>query len=107
MPSVFELLDQIEQHPSIYLGGDTKQRILQLQNLELLLAGYALALRAHNLDETVEDFVRDFGEYLRRTRGWSASCGPVAAIRDAVGSDSGAWELFWRLVKEYRASFAE
>jgi hypothetical protein len=104
MSSVFDLLDRIEQHPGMYLGGDARQRILQLQNLELVLSGYALAVRTHNIDEPVKDFTREFGEYLWRTRQWSASCGPVAAIRDAAGNDDDVWEVFWDQVRAYRAS---
>lgn len=49
------------------------------------------------------DLVREFGQYLRETREWSASCGPVAAIVAQAGAGSEAWELFWTLLDELRA----
>ncbi|HTN83321.1 MAG TPA: hypothetical protein VL242_06540 [Sorangium sp.] len=104
MASVFDVLDEIRKRPGMYVGGDESQRVSQLQNLEQLLCGYCLALRHHRIQERVLDFNREFGAYLLETRGWSASCGPVAAIRDAAKSDVELWELFWRLVDEFRAA---
>jgi hypothetical protein len=107
MPSVFDVLDEIEKYPGMYVGGDDSQRGLQLQNIELLLFGYALALRAHNIDEPVKDFVHEFGEYLWRKYEWSAACGPVAAIRGGAKDDDEAWSMFWQLVREYRISLGK
>ncbi|WP_437496802.1 hypothetical protein [Sorangium sp. So ce1099] len=104
MASVFDVLDEIRKRPGMYVGGDESQRVSQLQNLEQLLCGYCLALRHHRIQERVLDFNREFGAYLLETRGWSASCGPVAAIRDAAKSDVELWELFWMLVDEFRAT---
>ncbi|AUX43998.1 uncharacterized protein SOCE26_054550 [Sorangium cellulosum] len=106
MASVFDVLDEVRKRPGMYLGGDESQRIAQLQNLEQLLHGYSLALRCHGIQEPVADFAREFGAYLWETRGWSASCGPVAAIREAAKSDGEAWELFWGLADEFRATVA-
>jgi hypothetical protein len=104
MASVFEVIDEIRKRPGLYVGGDENQRVMQLQNLEQLLFGYSLALRQHRIEEPVADFIRQFGEYLRDTKGWSASCGPVAAIIEHARSDSEAWELFWTLIDEFRAT---
>ena len=104
MASVFELLDEIRKRPGMYVGGDESQRVTQLQNLEQLLSGYSLALRHHCIQERVVDFNREFGTYLWETRGWSASCGPIVAICDTARSDGEAWELFWRLVDEFRTA---
>lgn len=105
MTSVFDLLDEIRQRPGMYVGGDASQRMLQLQNLETLLSGYTLALRQHQIQEPVVDFNREFGAYLRGTKGWSLSCGPVAAVlREAVPGNDEAWQLYWRSVDEFRAA---
>ncbi|WP_437936848.1 hypothetical protein [Sorangium sp. So ce341] len=104
MASVFEVLDEIRKRPGMYVGGDESQRAMQLQNLEQLLCGYSLALRHHHIQERVADFTHEFGAYLWETKGWSASCGPIAAICEAARSDEEAWELFWRLVDEFRAT---
>lgn len=87
----------------MYVGYGDSDRLRQLQSLETLLSGYALALRAHGLTEVVGDFNRELSAYLRQTRGWSSSSGPVAAVRDAAHSDADAWTLCFRLVDEYRA----
>jgi hypothetical protein len=107
MASVFDLLDEIRKRPTMYVGYDESKRILQLQGLEMLLAGYRIALYNHNITERVSNFNREFGEYLRETKGWSASCGPVAAIREATKSQEEAWELFWKLVDEFRSTVNE
>lgn len=104
MASIFELLDEIRQRPGMYVGWDESRRALQLQALVDLLNGYHLALRQHGIHEPVANFSREFGEYLWETREWSASRGPIAAIREAAKNDEEAWELLWSLVDEFRRS---
>jgi hypothetical protein len=104
MDTVFDLLDEVRKRPTMYVGWDEQHRVRQLQDLECLLSGYTIALRYHSIREPVTDFVREFGEYLHRTRNWSASCGPTAAIVDATANQQEAWDLFWRLVDEFRAT---
>lgn len=104
MTSIFEVLDEIRKRPGMYIAGGETQRVVQLQSLEQLLQGYSLALRYHRIQEPVADFAREFGAYLWQTRGWSASCGPVAAICKAAKSGDDAWELFWKLVDEFRGT---
>jgi hypothetical protein len=105
MASVFDVLNEIRKRPGLYVGGDESARLLQLQNLEQLLCGYSLALRNHAMQEPAAEFLREFGAFILRTRGWSVSCGPVAAIREAVDNDEEAWRLFWVLVDEFRLTF--
>ena len=104
MATVFDLLAAIRERPSMYVGEDDASRGNQLRNLELLLHGYALAVRLHGLDEPVKNLPHEFAEYLRAKHDWSAAAGPVAAIREASGSDEEAWEVFWTLLDEYRGS---
>lgn len=103
MASIFDLLDEIRKRPNMYLGYDESKRALQLQTIETLVDGYRLALHYHDIKEPVSDFNREFGSYLWETKGWSASCGPVAAILKAAKSEEEAWELFWQLVNDFRA----
>jgi len=100
---VFDLLEKIKERPGMYVGSTDGQRDEQLRNLEMLLNGYSLALRGHRIQERVSDFPREFMNYLHGRFGWSTACGPVAAIREAAGQDD-EWEMFWRLVAEFRTA---
>ncbi|MCP3139186.1 hypothetical protein [Pyxidicoccus xibeiensis] len=102
MMSIFDLLEEVRRRPGMYVAGDESQGALRLRSLEQLIHGYSLALRQHGIQESVVEFARDFGEFLWETRGWSTSSGFAAAVLEAAGSDGAAWELFWRLVEEFR-----
>jgi hypothetical protein len=107
MASIFDLLDEIRKRPGMYVGYDDSKRALQLQTIETLVDGYRLALQYHNIKEPVSDFNHEFAMYLSETREWSESCGPVVAILEAAKSEEEAWELFWQLVDEFRATVKE
>jgi hypothetical protein len=102
MPSLFELLDDIKKRPAMFVGGADTDRGAQLRGLETLLVGYGLAVQRHRLDEPGKDFVGTFAQYLLKRHGWSASCGPIAAIRANAASDDEAWDMFWRLVDDFK-----
>lgn len=102
MGSVFDLLDDVYIRPGMYLGGDDFRRGLQLRNLEHLLSGYTLALARHAIKESVTDINREFGRYLFKEKGWSAACGPVAAVIEHTESETEAWEVFWKLIATFR-----
>ena len=104
MSSVFDLLDEIRKRPPMYVGYDESKRAMQLKVLEILMDGYSMALRNHNIQERVSDFNREFAEYLFETKGWSASCGPVVAILEAAKNEEEGWALFWRMVDEFRST---
>jgi hypothetical protein len=88
----------------MFVGASDVERGEQLRNLEMILNGYALAVHHHHLQEPVTDFPRQFATYLSDRFGWSAAAGPIAAVRDASSNDEEAWNTFWRLVSEFRAS---
>ncbi len=90
----------------MFLGGDDARRLGQLRNLEMWLIGYSNALGNHGLQEPGLHFLRDFGAHLRRTRGWSASCGPIDAIVRATSDEGEAWDMVWELIEEFRAQSA-
>jgi hypothetical protein len=106
MRTIFDLLDEIEQRPAMYVGYlHDGPRSEQLRNLEYLLFGYTIALRHHNLDESgMKDFPSKFAQYLFEKHDWSGSCGAVTAIRDAAKNDEEAWTMFWQLVREFRTT---
>src|SRR5262245_48093933 len=101
---VFDVLDEIRLRPSMFLGGADDRRDEQMRNLELVMSGYALALRVHRIDEKVADFQRDFSKYLYERYGWSMSCGPMAGILIATSNGDDAWRQLWLLVDEFRQS---
>ncbi|RKI03998.1 hypothetical protein D7Y04_03335 [Corallococcus sp. AB038B] len=103
---IFKLLDNIRQRPFMYVPGNEPLGLVHLQSLEQILWGYSCALHHHGILEPGLDFPVKFGAYLSETRGWSASCGPAAAIHKAAGGDSEAWALYWKLIDEFRESLA-
>jgi len=104
MSTVFDLLAAIEGRPGMYLGDPETGRSRQLDDLEMLLHGYSLALQQHALTGPGREFLRSFGEYLRELFGWSMSAGPTAAILAATSTDEDAWTYFWKLIGEYRTA---
>jgi len=104
MASVFELLEEIEKQPGIFLGWSTAERGEQLRDLETLLIGYGHAVERHGIDDAGATFMQSFGVFLRERYGWSAAIGPIGAIRDHATNDSVAWDMFWKLLREFRAS---
>jgi len=101
---IFDFLEQIQQRPGMHLGEDREAWLKQLNNLSCILYGYEVALSNHRISEPGVDFTWKFMSYLRDRFGWSTSCGPVGAIRDATSTEEEAWETFWRLLAEFRAS---
>ncbi len=102
--SFFTLMDLIEKRPGMYVGYSNAQRDEQLRGLELLIVGYGLAVQLHGVHDSGVEAYSGFADYLRDRFGWSMSCGPLAAIRQASDSSDDAWSSFWRLLSEFRAS---
>lgn len=86
----------------MYVGDPDDVRRRRLDDLEMLLHGYAIAVVSHGMQDPGGVFLGEFGEYLRGRFGWSMSCGAVDAIRRAAHDESAAWTMFWKLVGEYR-----
>lgn len=82
-PSLYAILDLVRQRPSMYVGWTDAERDKQLAGLEMLIAGYTLAIHQHGIsDEGCDSYAR-FPDYLQVRFGWSMSCGPLFAIREA------------------------
>jgi hypothetical protein len=106
MGSVFNVLKKIEKYPGMYIGYDDEHPGARLSSLEAMLMGYAQALQEHGVSEPGLDFMHTFAEYLRGRYGWSMSCGPIAAIYMAYPDEKQAWQMFWKLVWEFRDTLA-
>lgn len=102
MASVFELLDEVQQRPELFLGwnGD---RGAQLRDLETLLMGYSHAIARHRIDDPGGQLLASFGNYLHERHGWSQAQGPIAAIRANAANDDEAWKSLWVELAGYRA----
>jgi hypothetical protein len=104
MASMYDVLELVRARPSMYVGWDDSQYDRRLAGLEMLIAGYSLAVYHHGLKDSGWEEYASFPSYLQERFGWSMSCGPIVAIRDAAASDREAWDLFWRLLQEFRDS---
>jgi hypothetical protein len=100
-PSLLTILWLVEKRPGMYLGPDD-DRGRQLDNLEILISGYFLAISQHGLRDSGVDLYSGFGAYLESRFAWNVSGGPVRAIRREAPSDAVAWGEVWRLLWEYR-----
>src|SRR5688572_23772981 len=100
MASMYDVLELVRARPSMYVGGDESQYDRRLAGLEMLIAGYSLAVYHHVLQDAGWEDYASFPEYLGARFGWSMSRGPIVAIRDAAASDKEAWDLFWKTLEE-------
>ncbi|WP_433216002.1 hypothetical protein [Microtetraspora malaysiensis] len=99
--NVYELLDEVRLRPSMWV------RRGSLQHLYSMLAGYAIALEIHGIDESF-DFGNDgpFAEWLWPRLGMSypSALGWAVEIENAAEkSGTPAMELFSTLLDEFRA----
>jgi hypothetical protein len=104
MESIFTLLEKIRERPGMFVGATEHDPRLRLTALAHLLNGYAIAVGVHQVTEPVRDFPRAFRDYLRESRGWDGSGGAVDAVARAARNDADAWELFFALAEEFRAT---
>jgi hypothetical protein len=101
-PSLFRYLDAIRQRPGMYTGADSHDWSGHLDRIEMLVAGYLQAVMVHGVRDRGMDVYCGFSEYLGRRFGWNVQGGPIRTIRRESGSDDEAWEMFWRLLSEFR-----
>lgn len=84
----------------MYLGG-SGDRDDQLRTLEILIAGYELALDVHSVDEPGRHLSARFAAFVAKQMNWSVSCGVVAAILERMHGEE-AWNTYWNLVDAFR-----
>lgn len=94
---VFALLANIKPRPAMYIPG------LQLANLETYLHGFEAGLRSQ-LPQEGEPFHLAFSQFIYERRGWSGNAGWAYAIREHVHHHERAWETFFELIEEFKAS---
>ncbi len=70
---------------------------------ETMCHGYSTALYSHGIKEFGNDFNGRFGFFLGKPRGWSESAEGSQAIRRQATSDQAAFDLFFELLKEFKA----
>lgn len=102
MADIFVFLEKIHARPTAFLSGSGTP-LDWLREIASMTFGYSTALRQHEIREPVLAFEVEFNQFLARTKGWSTSTGPVEAIRRSTATDLEAWELFWKLVEDFKA----
>jgi hypothetical protein len=103
-PSVFDLLDEIEKRPGMYIGWGPDERGKQLESLEAMLMGYSHAVSMHGIDDPGKDFFETFIHFLQKRYGWSGELGPIGEIRYHAANDEEAWDMVWKLLREFRSA---
>ncbi|WP_327386465.1 MULTISPECIES: hypothetical protein [unclassified Streptomyces] len=97
---VYDVLEHVRLRPGMFVRDGS------LQELMLILSGYGTALRVHDVGEQFDLApVGPFADWLRRSRGWSTSCGWATAI-ELNGQDEPPLSAFFRLLDEWRATTA-
>ena len=105
MATIFDLLNEVRNRPSMYVGWSDRKA--QLQHLESILYGYERALGAHDIDEPGVGFSRAFMDYLTETQGWDTTCGIAATLLENCSNEAQAWERFWEVVEQFRRERGE
>src|SRR5262249_1044875 len=100
--SLLNLLNLVQKSPAMYVGAMDSAGGVQLDRLEVLIAGFLFAGAWDGLDDPGVDLYNDFSPYLERRFAWNLNRGPIRAIRDAARSDAEAWDNFWRLLWEFK-----
>jgi hypothetical protein len=96
--NVFDYLDEIRVRPGMYLGEPRR-----LQDLELLMRGYAAARGNNSISEGVPSMTGPFLNWLRLKHSrWELALGWAVAITDHVRVGQEPLEYFFELTDEYR-----
>lgn len=91
-------LADIEARPLLYMRHDD-----DIEALQLLFAGYAIALHLHAIDDDLGDFNARFSQWLRGRTGWSASRGWAVALRENASSEQPLLTAFLVLARQFFA----
>jgi hypothetical protein len=104
-PSVFDLLDDIEKRPNMFIGWGPDEWGKKLDSLEFMLVGYGHAVFRHGIDDPGKDLFATFSRFLRERYGWEeAELGPIRTIQLHTANDEEAWNMVWKLLREFRSA---
>ena len=102
--SLLTWLDLIEKRPGMYLGASPPNFGAMLDRLESWIVGYSEAVRTHQIRDAGIELYWAFLPFLEKRLGRSVEQGTIPTIRVLSGNDAEAWDTYWRLLKEFRAS---
>ena len=102
--SLLERLDLIRTHPGLYLGVVPPHFAAMLERLDTWIVGYSEAVRAHHVRDPGLEIYSSFWQFLEERFGRGMSEGTIPTIRLLTIDDAEAWETYWRLLDEFRAS---
>jgi hypothetical protein len=103
MGSVFKALERLRFRSGMYLGESES-----MLRLELFIVGYSVAVLEHEVrdEEEVQDFRREFRDYLHTRLGWMPDSGPFAAVEMTHKGPETVWEYLFSLIDDFRADLA-
>ena len=102
--SLLTWLDLIRARPGMYLGASPPNFGAMLDRLESWIVGYSEAVRTHQIRDAGIELYWTFLPFLEKRLGRSMEQGTIPTIRVLSGNDAEAWDTYWRLLTEFRAS---
>ena len=93
---LLDYLSNVQKRPGMYMADGTC-----LRDLELILSGYGAALHAHDIENDLTRFNKEFGEYVYKETQWSTNRGWAQAITDNSSSAEIAVEKFFSLTSGF------
>ena len=102
--SLLERLDLIRMRPGMYLGANAPNHGVMLDRLDTWIVGYSEAVRVHRIRDPGLELYESFWQFLEKRLGRSMEKGTIPTIRMLCVNDAEAWDTYWRLLAEFRAS---
>jgi hypothetical protein len=103
LKDIFDLLDNIEKRPGMYLGGNGFTN--QLRALEMYLIGYSTACYINNIKEPGSNFIGDFDSFIVKKYKLRSCLGPIGTIIQKNKTEEEAWKMFWSFVREFKDEY--
>jgi hypothetical protein len=102
--SLLQRLDLIRMRPGMYLGANAPNHGVMLDRLDTWIVGYSEAIRVHQIRDPGVELYESFWQFLEKRLDRSMEKGTIQTIRMLSVTDAEAWEMYWRLLAEFRAS---
>jgi hypothetical protein len=102
--SLLDRLDLIRMRPGMYLGANAPNHGVMLDRLDTWIVGYSEAVRIHRIRDPGLEHYESFWQFLEKRLGRSMEKGTIPTIRMLCVNDAEAWETYWRLLEEFRAT---